>query len=94
MYGTVARFRVKPGKADDLRSLMNGREYQTIPGLKSTYVYQMDSDSDEFYLAVAFESKDAYWKNAQSPEQNDRYTRMRELMTADPEWHDGEIVYS
>ena len=41
---------------------------------------------------VVFESREAYWANAQSPDQNQRYQEMRALMLADPEWHDGEIV--
>jgi len=31
-------------------------------------------------------------KNADSPEQNTRYLEFRDLLEADPEWHDGEIV--
>jgi hypothetical protein len=43
---------------------------------------------------VAFESKEAYQKNAASPEQNARYEEYRALLDADPEWHDGEIIAS
>jgi hypothetical protein len=54
----------------------------------------LDADPSEFILVVAFESKDAYLANANSPEQNDRYQRIRVLLTAEPEWYDGEIVAS
>lgn len=95
MYGTVARMRVKPGKLDDLLTLVKEEDADgVIPGLTSQLVYQSDANPDEFYLAVVFDSKDAYWKNAQSPEQNARYLKMRELLAEDPEWHDGEVVYS
>jgi quinol monooxygenase YgiN len=59
-----------------------------------TWVYQLDADPDEYLLAVAFESREAYQANAASPEQDARYQQMRALLQADPEWHDGEIVYS
>jgi hypothetical protein len=32
--------------------------------------------------------------NAASPEQHARYEQYRALLTAEPEWHDGEIVHS
>ena len=37
--------------------------------------------------------KDAYFTNANNPEQDARYRSMRELLDADPEWHDGEVIY-
>jgi hypothetical protein len=45
-------------------------------------------------LVVGFESKEAYKKNAESPEMHQMYTEYRKFLAADPEWHDGEIVES
>jgi hypothetical protein len=45
-------------------------------------------------LAVVFDSKEAYEANANSPEQHQRYLEYRDLLAADPEWHDGDIVHS
>jgi hypothetical protein len=45
-------------------------------------------------MAVVFSSKEAYVKNAESPEQNSRYEAFMELLEGPPEWHDGEVVYS
>jgi quinol monooxygenase YgiN len=92
MYGTVARFQVKPGSEEALRRLSSDPAYQEVPGWVGEIVYRSDSDPNEYYLAVVFESKEAYWANAQSPEQDARYCELRELMAADPEWHDGEVV--
>ena len=64
----------------------------TIPGMVADYVYRRDAASDEYYLAVVFESKAAYVANANSPEQDVRYRRLRALLIADPEWHDGEVL--
>ena len=52
----------------------------------------MDADPGEVFLVAIFESKEAYWANANSPEQDQRFQEFRALMLADPEWHDGEIV--
>jgi heme-degrading monooxygenase HmoA len=92
MYGTVARMRVKPGAESQLREQMKDYEALKIPGFVTTYVYQMDSDPNEYYMAVIFDSKDAYRANAESPEQDTRYREMLQSLQSPPEWHDGEIV--
>lgn len=93
MYGTVATFRVQPGKAEELQKIA-AEDAGKIAGLVFEYTYQTDNDPNVLIVVVAFESKDAYWANANSPEQAARYERFRALLTADPEWHDGEIVSS
>ena len=94
MYGTIARFHLKPGKEAELAELLQEFEEESIPGVISEYIYQMDDNPNEYYMAVIFEDKDQYMANADSPEQDARYQRLRELLEDDPEWHDGEIVYS
>ena len=44
-----------------------------VPGCQATYVYRMDADPREGYVAVIFESKARYDANANSPEQDARY---------------------
>ena len=93
MYGTIARLRIKPGMEEQLRQV--GRDAaQTIPGFVFEHVFRLDSAPNEYFLVVGFESKEAYVANANSPEQHQRYLAYRELLAAEPEWHDGEIVDS
>ncbi len=94
MYGTVARMRVKPGAESQLQQQMKDFEAVKVPGFVTTYVYRTDADSNEYYMAVVFDTKDAYWANAKSPEQDVRYREMLESLEGAPEWHDGEIVSS
>ncbi|HZB98136.1 MAG TPA: hypothetical protein VE219_06015, partial [Candidatus Sulfotelmatobacter sp.] len=63
-------------------------------GAKAVYVYKSDGNPDEYWVAAIFESKDAYMRNANTPQQDANFRQMRELLEADPEWHDGEIVHS
>jgi antibiotic biosynthesis monooxygenase (ABM) superfamily enzyme len=49
-------------------------------------------ESGELILAVRFEDKDSYTKNADSPEQHERYLKFRALLESDPEWSDGEWI--
>jgi quinol monooxygenase YgiN len=93
MYGTVARMRAKPGMEQRLQEFASA-EGRNIPGLVNSLVYRMDTDPREYYLAVVFESKEAYVANANSPEQDADYRRLLEMLEGEPEWHDGEIVYS
>jgi quinol monooxygenase YgiN len=93
MYGTIAKMRIKPGKIDEMQKL-NEQEAREIPGILFQYVYQMDADPGEYLLVVGFESREAYKANAESPEMHQRYLRYRELLDAEPEWHDGEIAFA
>lgn len=94
MYGTVARMRAKPGVEAQLAEQMRIFEQAHVEGALGSYVYQMDNDPSEYWLAVIFTSKEAYVANAQSPEQDARYRQLLEYLAGPPEWHDGEIVYA
>jgi heme-degrading monooxygenase HmoA len=94
MYGTIARLQVRPGMESQLLEEARVEDEQAdMPGYINTFVYRMDSEPDIYYMAVLFENKEAYQANANSPEQHERYLRIRELLTADPEWHDGQVIY-
>jgi hypothetical protein len=91
VFGSVFKIRPKPGKFDAIME-MNQREYRergTIAGWQSSHVLR-ESSGDVWILAI-FDSEDSYRKNAASPDQDKRYRQLREMIEADPEWHDGTI---
>lgn len=92
MYGTVARLQLNPGMEEQLLEFDHREHTASIPGYIGEYVYRMDADPNVYYLAVVFDSKEAYVKNANSPEQDARYQEMRAMLASDPEWNDGEVV--
>lgn len=92
MYGTVARMRLKPGMDGQFLAQMSQYDQLQVPGFVRSYLYRLDADPQDIYLAVVFESKEAYEANAQSSEQDTRYRQMLEALEGPPEWHDGEIV--
>jgi quinol monooxygenase YgiN len=94
MYGTIARFRIKPGVKDEFVKAMDSFGEAVIPGWVADYYFQMDNDSDEFYLVAMFKDKETYMANADSSEQHERYLVFRSFLTEDPEWHDGFVVSS
>ena len=92
MYGTVARWRVLDGKQQELEQLSQELMRDRLPGSRSVFVYRSDTDPREYWVASAWDSKEAYTSNASTPEQDARFRRLRALMESDPEWHDGEII--
>lgn len=89
MYGTIAKINTHPDKTGELQALATRMD---AAGQLARYVYRMDANPGELWLVSIFESRDAYWKNADSPAQHQRYLEMRALLNSDPEWHDGEII--
>jgi antibiotic biosynthesis monooxygenase (ABM) superfamily enzyme len=94
MYGTVARMRIKPGMEQPLAEQLEEFDSLGVPGFVRSTIYKLDAGGDEYMVAIAFETKDAYVANAESPEQDARYQKMRELLDSDPDWNDGEIVHT
>jgi heme-degrading monooxygenase HmoA len=94
MYGTVARMRAKSGTGEQLVALAAEYDDLEVPGFVATYVYRLDDNEDDYYMAVLFEDRESYRRNAEDPAQDERYQRMRALLEADPKWHDGEVVWA
>ena len=90
MYGTVAKMKLLPGKEAEMLTRIDHQP----PGLVFEHIYKLDSGDNEYMMVAGFESKEAYKTNAESPEMHQIYLDYRKLLAADPEWHDGEIVYS
>jgi hypothetical protein len=94
MYGTVARYRIKPGMKEHLLALEAEFREAKVPGLVVEFIYSMDDDPLVCYEAVVFESKEAYRALADSPDQDVRYRKLLEYLEGPPEWHDGEVINS
>jgi heme-degrading monooxygenase HmoA len=94
MYGTVAHMKVKPGMEAQFLQIANEIGMGKAPGQVAVYAYKMDRDSREYYLAAVFESREAYRANAARPEQHERFLKLMQVLDAEPEWNDGEIVHS
>ena len=95
MYGTIARMKVKEGHEQALLELER-TELASNRGVapEFLYVYKLDGSKNEYLMVVAFESQEAYRKNAESPEQHERYQRVMEHLDSPPEWSDGQIIFS
>lgn len=97
MYGTVGTVKVKAGRGDDLRKIFQewNRDFgPKVEGVVGSLIYKLDSDPNTWIMCGVFSSKALYQANADSPDQDAWYQRMRECLEADPEWADGEVLES
>jgi antibiotic biosynthesis monooxygenase (ABM) superfamily enzyme len=92
MYGTVARAHVKPENREKLVEVLTKYEDLDVPGYRSMQIMFPENRENEVIMAVWFEDRASYRKNAEDPSQHERYLEYRALMEDDPEWSDGEWI--
>jgi hypothetical protein len=92
---TFWKMKTKPGKINDIIKIMGSTEDQArikARGWQMTVVGTRKDNPDEIWGMVTWDNTDNYKKNADSPDQNADYEKMRELLAADPEWFDCDVV--
>jgi quinol monooxygenase YgiN len=99
MFGTVARIKVKPGREQELLAVGEQwtqwlREHADDAGWLADYLFRLEGRPGEYITVGIFRDRESYFRNANDPETDRWYRRWRELLEADPEWNDGEIVNS
>ena len=93
-YGSIARLRIRKDRVRDLLALgreWDERERMRAAGYLSSQILWDEKDEGAALLVTHFASREQYWKNANSPEQDAFFRRFRECLEADPEWTDGEF---
>ena len=93
MYGTIARVKVKKAKIREFFALgkeWDDRERKRAIGFLGADLLWEDQDEGSACLIVRFIDRESYLANANSPEQDKFYRRMRDCLENDPEWIDGE----
>jgi hypothetical protein len=95
MYGTIARMRPMAGKLPELEAFIdawNRERKPAVPGAISSYILIPDDNPAEVLAVAIFADKESYVANADDPEQDRWYRRMRDLLVGDPIWQDGRIA--
>lgn len=92
MYGTVARYRLKPGTEDAMRALSEELADNPPPGFIAGYIYRLDSGGDEYITAALYSDREAYHRNSADARQQAWFARVSELVAGQTEWHDGEVI--
>lgn len=93
MFGTVTKLRLRDDVSEDqLKELTRQIESdRPSSGVSVTLLRERDNPRT-LWVMGAFESEDAYRRNAESPEQTARFERIRALIDGQPEWHDGDVL--
>lgn len=97
MFGTVAHIRPKAGQEKALVALLQEWQRTRKPKVKGAiggYLFKKEKTPDEYILVSVWQDRQAYFANANDPEQDRWFRRVRELLQADPVWEDGEIITS
>ncbi len=92
MFGTIARMKFNPGSVEKMQEDMKAFEGRQVKGFLFNTVFRSQTDPDEIWLVVGFEDEASYRANAEDPRTDEMARNMQQLMSAPPEWHDGEIV--
>ncbi|MBI4308053.1 MAG: hypothetical protein HY684_04535 [Chloroflexi bacterium] len=95
MYGTIARIQPKRGQEKAIVALMeewNRARKPKVKGAVAGYLLRPEAKNGELIMVAVFQDKKSYRANADDPEQDKWYRRLRELLQADPTWEDGEII--
>jgi quinol monooxygenase YgiN len=92
MYGTIARVHPRQDRMDEFWAM--GEEMRAAPmlGFVASWLFEPDHNPyprPTMFLVAVFEDRAAYEANADSPEQDARFRRLRDLLEDDPEWMDG-----
>jgi heme-degrading monooxygenase HmoA len=92
---TFFRMKVQPGKLDEFMALMSGDQDLARAkerGFVGDIVGKSKNDPNEVLGCVTWDTSERYYKNAESPEQNAEYEKMRALLAEDPQWFDCDVV--
>ena len=91
-YGTIAKMRLLPGAEALFRAQFDALVHEQLPGWTMTTFFQSDADPLDVWMVTAFESREAYRANAERPNMDAIYRRVRGCLASDPEWHDGFLM--
>jgi quinol monooxygenase YgiN len=93
MFGTVAKYLVKPGREQQFIKQMESFEGAPPAGWVYHTIFRSTQDPNELWLSVVFESEESYRNNADSPEMDREYRKMLDHLQREPEWHDGHVIH-
>ena len=56
----------------------------------SAHLFQLDGDKGAYCAVAVFRDEAAYRANSEDPVTDRWYSRMRDMLSADPVWRDGD----
>ena len=87
--------KVNPGQEQRVAEVFKDWERERKPrvkGAEAGFLLKPDKKSGELIGVAVFQDKASFMANADDPEQDRWYRKLRELLQTDPEWEDGEYL--
>jgi hypothetical protein len=63
-----------------------------VGGAVGGYLFRPKSNTGELVGVSVFDSESSYTKNANDPQQDEWYRDLRQMLEADPDWSDGDVL--
>jgi hypothetical protein len=95
MFGTVYEMKPRAGQEQAVAEHLRLWERERRPNVKGAvagYLFRSKSRPEVLVGVAVFDSEASYRKNADDPAQDQWYRGLRELLEADPEWNDGDVL--
>ncbi|MBX6341796.1 MAG: hypothetical protein IRY97_05010 [Thermomicrobiaceae bacterium] len=95
LFGTVARLKVEDGHEESLLAVLREWERERGPeveGMVATYLFKLEGEPKTMILVAIAKDRDTWYRNANDPETDRWYRRLRENLEEDPIWQDGPVV--
>jgi quinol monooxygenase YgiN len=95
MFGTIYQMKPRAGQeqavADHLRRWDRERR-ASVSGAVAGYLFRSKEQPDVLVGVAVFDSEESYRKNADDPAQGRWYNELRQMLQADPDWNDGDVL--
>ena len=82
MYGTIFNLEVKEGCEQELIASLD--KLENPPGGVAFFLMKPDKIRSDLVGVAVFESREAYVKNANRPEQHENFTNMMQYLVSEP----------
>ena len=92
MYGSVFRWRVKPGMDERVMQLIEEFRADPPEGFVGAATYKLNAGGGEYITAAAHRDKSSYQEHAGREAQAAWFAKFQDCLDGDVEWNDGEVV--
>ena len=95
MFGTIYQMKPKAGREQAVAEHLRLWERERRPNLRGAvagYLFRSKGQPGTLVGVAVFDSEASYRRNADDPAQDGWYRELREMLEADPEWNDGDIL--
>jgi hypothetical protein len=95
MFGSIFTMRPRDGQEGNIAAHFRRWERERRPaveGAVGSYLFRSRKDPGELIGVAVFDSEGSYRKNADNDAQGEWYGELRQMLQADPEWNDGDVL--